>query len=121
MMLHRCVESCISVGAVPVRMPRPGLMHYISARARDEVSLASAELDIAERLRDRHRITGDKEDDFQVDNLASIAETGASILGIERHGKSIVNPNPSEKLEHGDTVLVLGNTEQMEAVRKLLS
>jgi putative ABC transport system permease protein len=67
------------ITAVPVRMPRPGLVHYISARAKDEVSLASAEVDIAERLRDRHRITGDKEDDFQVVNLASIAETGASI------------------------------------------
>jgi putative ABC transport system permease protein len=67
------------ITAVPVRMPQPGLVHYISARAKDEVALSHAERDIAELLRDRHRITGEKEDDFAVVNLASIAETGATI------------------------------------------
>ncbi len=67
------------ITAVPVRMPRPGLVHYISVRAKDGVGLANAEQDIGELLRDRHRITGDKADDFSVVNLASIAETGATI------------------------------------------
>ena len=67
------------ITAVPVRMPRPGLVHYISVRAKDGVGLANAEQRIGELLRDRHRITGDKADDFSVVNLASIAETGATI------------------------------------------
>ncbi len=71
------------ITAVPVRMPRPGLVHYVSVRARDEVQLASAEQDIAELLRDRHRVTGngpgEKGDDFVVVNLASIAQTGDAI------------------------------------------
>lgn len=67
------------ITAVPVRMPQPGLVHYISVRAKDGAPLANAEQDIAELLRDRHRITGEKEDDFAVINLATIAETGASI------------------------------------------
>ena len=67
------------ITAVPVRMPRPGLVHYISLRAKDDAGLASAEQDISELLRDRHRITGDKGDDFSVVNLANIAETGNAI------------------------------------------
>jgi putative ABC transport system permease protein len=41
--------------------------------------MGAAERDIAETLRDRHRITGDKPDDFQITNLASIAATGETI------------------------------------------
>lgn len=47
-------------------------------------------------------------------------ETGASIVGIDRHGESIVNPRPSEELAKGDRILLLGNSEQLESARKLL-
>jgi putative ABC transport system permease protein len=67
------------ITAVPVRMPRPGLVHYVSVRAKGEAGLASAETDISELLRDRHHITGDKSDDFAVVNLANIAETAGAI------------------------------------------
>ena len=71
------------ITAVPVRMPRPGLVHYVSVRAKDGVALDSAVQDISELLRDRHHITGngpgEKGDDFAVVNLASIAETGNAI------------------------------------------
>ena len=69
----------VPISAIPVRMPRPGTVHYITAQAKDEASMKDAEFDIAELLRDRHRITGDKLDDFQITNLASIAQTGAAI------------------------------------------
>lgn len=49
------------------------------------------------------------------------AKTGASVLGIERQGKSIVNPSPNEKLEAGDNMLILGNADQLSAVGELLS
>ena len=48
-------------------------------------------------------------------------ETGASIVGIDRQGESIVNPRPSEELEKGDRILLLGNSEQLESARKLLA
>jgi putative ABC transport system permease protein len=41
--------------------------------------MADAQADVTELLRDRHHITGDKKDDFQVTNLASIAQTGEAI------------------------------------------
>ncbi len=69
----------VPITAVPVRMQRPGTVHYITAQAKDDTLMLEAERDIAELLRDRHRITGDKLDDFQVTNLASIAQTGAAI------------------------------------------
>ena len=69
----------VPVTAIPIRMPRPRTVHYITAQAKDEASMATAQQDIAELLRDRHRITGDKPDDFQITNLASIAQTGAAI------------------------------------------
>ena len=69
----------VPITAIPVRMPRPRTVHYINVQAKDEASMAAAETDIAELLRDRHHITGEKADDFQITNLASIAATGAVI------------------------------------------
>ena len=47
--------------------------------------------------------------------------TGASVVGIERHGTSIVNPNPAEELETGDQLLLIGSEEQLRAAKELLS
>ena len=69
----------VPITAIPVRMPRPRTVHYITAQARDETLMQEAENDIKELLRDRHRIAGDRLDDFQVTNLASIAATGEAI------------------------------------------
>jgi len=69
----------VPITAVPIRMPRPRTVHYINVQAKDETAMAAAERDIADLLRDRHRITGDKLDDFQITNLASIAATGETI------------------------------------------
>ena len=69
----------VPITTLPVRMPRPRTVHYITAQAKDETLMLQAENDIKETLRDRHRIRGDKPDDFQVTNLASIAATGEAI------------------------------------------
>ena len=69
----------VPINALPLRMPLPRAVHYINVQAKDEHTLAEAELDVKELLRDRHRITADKQDDFQVTNLASIAQTGETI------------------------------------------
>ncbi len=69
----------VPITAIPVRMPRPRTVHYITAQATDETLMQEAENDIKELLRDRHHIAGDKLDDFQVTNLASIAATGEAI------------------------------------------
>jgi CPA2 family monovalent cation:H+ antiporter-2 len=48
-------------------------------------------------------------------------QTGASIVGIERNGNSIVNPGPHEELESGDQVLLIGSEEQLQAATELLT
>jgi putative ABC transport system permease protein len=57
----------------------PRNVHYVVVQAKDDKSLLDADQDIKDMLRDRHRIRGDQVDDFRIDNLASIAETGAKI------------------------------------------
>ena len=47
--------------------------------------------------------------------------TGASIVGIERHGTSIINPGPDEELQLGDQVLLLGTLEQLRLAKIALS
>lgn len=47
--------------------------------------------------------------------------TGASIVGIERQGASMINPGPDEELHPGDQVLLLGHRPQLEAARQALS
>jgi monovalent cation:H+ antiporter-2, CPA2 family len=46
--------------------------------------------------------------------------TGASIVGIERPGATLVNPGPDEELLAGDRLLLLGNQAQLEAARSAL-
>jgi CPA2 family monovalent cation:H+ antiporter-2 len=48
-------------------------------------------------------------------------QTGASIVGIERHGSNIVNPGPDEELEGGDQILLIGSEEQLKAAKELLA
>ena len=80
----------VPISAIPVRMARPRTVHYIMVQAKDDTQMAEAERDIAEMLRDRHRITGDKLDDFQVTNLASIAQTGEAIGAALSIGLGVV-------------------------------
>ena len=47
--------------------------------------------------------------------------TGASVVGIERRGNSIVNPGPDEELESGDQILLIGSEEQLKAAKELLT
>jgi putative ABC transport system permease protein len=67
------------ITAIPVRMPLPRAIHYAIVQAKDDKSRTEARQDVEDLLRDRHRITGDKTDDFQITDLASIAQTGAAI------------------------------------------
>ena len=46
--------------------------------------------------------------------------TGASVVGIQRAGSSIVNPGPDEELQVDDRVLLLGTRSQLKAARPLL-
>lgn len=48
-------------------------------------------------------------------------QTGASVVGIERRGSSIVNPGPDEELESGDQILLIGSEDQLKAAKELLS
>jgi CPA2 family monovalent cation:H+ antiporter-2 len=48
-------------------------------------------------------------------------ETGASIVGIDRNGNPIINPEPDEELRAGDQILLLGTTAQLEAAQKFLA
>src|SRR5262249_26945778 len=45
--------------------------------------------------------------------LALRTRTGASIVGIDRSGRNIINPGPDEELQAGDVVLLLGTAEQL--------
>lgn len=46
--------------------------------------------------------------------------TGASIVAIERGGKTLVNPDPDTELLVGDTLLLLGSAEQLARARQHL-
>lgn len=65
----------VPITAIPLRLPAPRQVHYISAQAVSDDMLSAAEREIAELLRERHRIRDGAQDDFEVTNLASIAQT----------------------------------------------
>ncbi|HMP77058.1 MAG TPA: cation:proton antiporter [Kiritimatiellia bacterium] len=45
------------------------------------------------------------------------SETGASIVAIERAGRTLVNPDPDEELRPDDKLLLLGSSEQLTNAR----
>ena len=45
--------------------------------------------------------------------------TGASIVGIERNGSSVINPGPDDELLPGDRVLLIGTEPQLAAAREM--
>lgn len=47
--------------------------------------------------------------------------TGASIIGIERGGENLLNPDPDEELQAADQVLLVGSRAQLEAAKAALS
>lgn len=40
--------------------------------------------------------------------------TGVTVVAVSRKGESLLNPSPSYVFEKGDSVLVIGNSEQMK-------
>jgi CPA2 family monovalent cation:H+ antiporter-2 len=46
--------------------------------------------------------------------------TGASIVGIERSNRVLVNPEPDEELSSGDRILLLGSAEQLQRAQSTL-
>jgi CPA2 family monovalent cation:H+ antiporter-2 len=57
---------------------------------------------------------------MQIHELKLRTLTGASIVTIEREGKTLVNPGPEESLMAGDQVLLLGTQNQLDAARVYL-
>ncbi len=47
--------------------------------------------------------------------------TGASVIAVDRHGSRIVNPDPSEVVLPGDSLVLMGEPPEVEAARTLLS
>ena len=52
--------------------------------------------------------------------LALRSKTGASIIGLERAGKTTINPGPEDEIEPGDQILLLGNADQLKAAQVLI-
>ncbi|HEY8900125.1 MAG TPA: cation:proton antiporter [Chthoniobacterales bacterium] len=55
-----------------------------------------------------------------ISELKLRSETGASIVGIERGGTSVINPPPEEEILVDDEVMLLGSPQQLASARALL-
>lgn len=94
--------------------PAPGHGHEPASPELPSL-LKHAQLETVELLPDSHGVG------LLLSELGLRSETGASVVGIERNGESLINPPPHEELHHGDQVLLIGTTSQLEAARKLLT
>jgi CPA2 family monovalent cation:H+ antiporter-2 len=56
----------------------------------------------------------------QIRELQLRTRSGASIVGIERNGANIINPEPEADLRSGDHVLLIGNATQLKKATELL-
>jgi putative ABC transport system permease protein len=80
----------VPITTLPITLPVPRGAHYINVQASSELRLRDAEIEVAELLRDRRRITGDTIDDFNITNLASIAQSGANIAAALSVGLGVI-------------------------------
>lgn len=64
-------------------------------------------------------IAGSTASGRQIRELELRTKTGASIVALERDGRTIVNPAPDEELKEGDRALLLGDKAQLAAAGKL--
>ncbi|MBB5039527.1 cation:proton antiporter domain-containing protein [Prosthecobacter dejongeii] len=55
-----------------------------------------------------------------ISELQLRTRTGASIVGIERQGENIINPDISEEIRVGDSILLIGNAGQIERAKLAL-
>jgi putative ABC transport system permease protein len=60
-----------------IRTNFPGTVNMILAQAKTSAQMAEAEFEIAQLLRNRHRIRDGQEDDFSMRNMTALAETAA--------------------------------------------
>jgi CPA2 family monovalent cation:H+ antiporter-2 len=58
---------------------------------------------------------------LRIRELQLRTRSGASIVGIDRNGDSVINPGPDEELRAGDQILLLGSIDQITAAERLLS
>ena len=54
-----------------------------------------------------------------IEDLALRTRTGATVVGIMRHGEMIANPRPTEALEASDLLAIAGTAEQRRAIEAL--
>jgi CPA2 family monovalent cation:H+ antiporter-2 len=60
-------------------------------------------------------------DGLELRTLLLRTRTGATVISIERDGRQLINPDPNAILHVGDSVLLLGDAEQIRRAQKLLS
>jgi CPA2 family monovalent cation:H+ antiporter-2 len=100
------LQKTLSQPPVPRHDPSPRALPSI---------LRDAKL-ITIRLRENTEVAG-----RLIGELRLRTRTGASIVGIQRDGASIINPGPDEELRTGDEVLLLGSETHLEEARALLT
>lgn len=54
-----------------------------------------------------------------IEGAAIRAQTGASVIAILREGRAHPNPQPTQEIEAGDTLMVVGDREQVQRVAAL--
>ncbi len=57
----------------------------------------------------------------KIRDLGLRAQTGCSVIGLDRQGHVVINPGPDEMLYPGDRLLLLGSNEQLQQAEHFLS
>ena len=110
-----------------------GRKHYVPSGADDittKLELGQAEAEVgdlpvglleAAHLDSVRLAKGSPVIDQRIGELELRANTGVSIVGIERDGERIVNPGPEETLLEGDRLLLLGEDTQLPKAKAELN
>jgi TrkA domain protein len=90
-----------------------GILSQTSFQADPSRELVMKELTIDWLTLPAHHLLTEK----SIRELAVRQRTGASIVAILREGKAVINPDPDEVLRAGDTLMVIGNADQVHSFK----
>lgn len=91
---------------------RPGATSFLDAMLRDNSALRVEDVQVGIHSKFAKKPIG---------NCGAFAEAGVILVSLKRGESFEFNPPPSTLLEGGDTLVVIGNPEQLQSVRGALT
>jgi hypothetical protein len=107
--IQAALRETLNKGLVQAETSATVVSYLVEAEPSEPVRIASY------RVRPQSKASG-----RSIGELSLRADSGATVIQINRAGEHILSPGPQTRLHDGDEVLLVGDDSQVTAAKKLL-